>query len=371
MKHEVKSDVTFANFKHYCIIGSILLVSFGVTFAASFTLPDGVLNFAIKVKSVCMICSSVSCISAAYLTDYFNTWARKEVSEKHFHVKNEEKLWQSAFEDQAEKNSKDDADGFISGVHFGDVTFLSLNPIDSASQLLKVVFEMSESAFVGFDHNATLVLLYELFVCTCRYEVRTFSALGCSAKIAALSAFSFSKDVAGRVAQFFFVGAMSEISVIIHRVVDASFSFIVTMTIAYLAFRVARSTAKSVRFQQKNSSAEARSLLSHPLLRIVVATGLIQIIHFAYYLSMVVGYIPSADMEMYNEDRDEYRRFARHQYYAFWSLGTHHQIMLQIFSLIGILLIFLSRIQIPVPSCVKWHWSKRRDAEAGEAGEAS
>ena len=253
-------------------------------------------------------------------------------------------------------------------IHYGPASYIALDALHTPRLLFKLIFSVAESAFLSFEQNATLVLLYELFACTCRCEVRSFSAFDCGLKIALLSSISFVKDVFGVTIQFLLLDDRFEVSAIvtiINRVVDASFSFLLTLPVLYLSVRVGHSAVKSVRFQQQNSSAGASSVLAHPLLRIVVSVALVQIITFVYYLIKVVAFIPKHELR-----EEEWKEEGAIKWWkeAFWSISTPHCVMPQWFSLLGIVLMFLSRSKIPMPECGLNLCGTSQPAASGENG---
>ena len=288
--------------------------------AASFGLPKGLLRFTIQFKSISLILAGVCCFSAEYTTDKLAPAYFETVMDKH----------QEYLNDESDES----------------VTHLGLSPFESPLILYKMLLHVGEAALVGFSHNATLVFLYELFLCTCRCEKRVYSWIGCLARIAVASAVSLVKDVMGRTVMFFFIDVKrgttpTEFNLILYRVFDASYSFLLTIAVGFFSVRVAYSTTKSVQFQQNNSSAQkTKSSCGNPLFRIVISVMLIHCAIFAYDLAMVVGYMPD------KEDKTCLRLSPDcflEMFLPFWTMDTPHKIVQQFLSLMEILFIYLSR----------------------------
>ena len=337
-----------ARFKHYCLVESVLAFLFLLCFGATFALPRGILSFILQFKSISLTLSTGCCIIGAYFTDLYENAGAQTAIQRLKEVE----------EDQVEKKTS-------------QVFYLALHPLEMPFLLEKVMAQIGESAFVGFDQVANLVLLHELFVLMTALEVVPFCWTRCLGKIAAISCIGWIKDVTSRLAQFFIAknGSVNILVSLLHRVIDAIFSFLLAIPIAIYAGKVIRIILKSQCFQRMNSSKVKQPIFRHPVMNVVVSMVTAHLLAFSYYLAIVIWFAPndnigSASCVGSNQDGgggDGSGEICIDKVdFFFWSVTTDHQVMPQFFVLLGILSIYLSR-------CLKQVAERRKQEEQEEA----
>ena len=353
MSYDAESEqvTTSGRFRHYCASSSFLIICFVLAFAASFWLPKGLLNFVIKSKAIFLSLSCAFTIGAEYFVQVFNS---------------------SSYDDMLDK-FKDTLLGGSEGEKHEEIVYVEVSLLGNALPwILRYVSICAEAIFTGFDQNTTLVFCKEIFLCTCRTEIYSFSLPRCVAKMAVASSVSLVKGVLARTTHRLLANKMKlvpALSAIMFRFYDTIFSFILTVVIVYWGIKIILGTLKSIRFHRANgSSIQPPSAFAHPIMRIIVIEMSMQCAKFAYYLGVLVGFIP--DHEADQKEKDCVKSFTSCDHYErLWSTKTDHLTMLHILSLVEISFLFMSRVKVPSGVNCKCG-SKKVETEAAVVVEA-
>ena len=337
-----------SRFLHYVSSSAVLIVLFAIFFMASFLLQRGLFNFVVKLKTVFLILACGCTIAAEYFTRVFekNSWDTLNPSddnndgmESHLSTKmNEEKViyLQAAY--------------VTSSIPF----------------ILRSLFMSAEAAFTYFDQNVTLIFSHELFLCTCRTELRSFSLLGCGLKMLAACTVSLAKEALSRTTHLMVTSdqafRISALVAIVPRIYDCIFCFFLTLLISFCCIKIIIQTWSSLRFQQQcassattsssSSSSSSISLCYHPVMKIIVIEWGFQLVKMAYYLGIVVAFIP--DDEMSGVDKECNQSLEVCDIYGrFWSSHSEHLTMIHMICCFEIGLLFLTKVSL-THCCIKW-----------------